>query len=192
MAEHERMFHHHHAQKLDDPERAKWLPAEPIVRRLARPGLAVADVGTGTGYFAIPLAGAVSPGGRVFAVDLQPEMLALLRSRLPPELPITLVAGEATRTTLGEASVELVLLANVWHELDDRAAALAEAARVLRPGGRLAIVDWRTDVADEPGPRPDHRVAASKTVATLTDGGWTIETSEPMGSFHYLVIARRP
>jgi len=55
-------------------------------------------VRAGTGYVALPLARAVLPRGRVFAVDLQPAMLELLRARLPPDLPVVLVEGEATRT----------------------------------------------------------------------------------------------
>src|SRR5579883_2360045 len=108
MAPHERMFRHAHAHKLDDPERERWLPTADVVQQLGlQPGMHVADIGAGTGYFAIPMARAVSPGGRVFAVDVQPEMLDLLRARLEPSLPVVLVEGEATRTTLTDHSVDL-------------------------------------------------------------------------------------
>src|SRR5438876_7650390 len=119
MAEHDRRFRHEHAHKLDDPERLKWLPPDAVVRQIARPGARIADVGAGTGYFAVPLARAVLPGGQVFAVDMQPEMLQLLRARVPADLPIALVEGEATRTTLEDATADVFLLANVWHELDN-------------------------------------------------------------------------
>jgi ubiquinone/menaquinone biosynthesis C-methylase UbiE len=152
MAEHDRRFRHEHAHKLDDPERLKWLPPDAVVRQIARPGARIADVGTGTGYFAVPLARAVLPGGQVFAVDMQPEMLQLLRARVPADLPIVLVEGEATRTTLEDATADVVLLANVWHELDNHVAALAEMSRILAPDGRLAILDWRDDVEQPPGP----------------------------------------
>lgn len=192
MHEHERMFHHEHAHKLDDPERQRWLPVDLVLQRLAlRPGMRVADVGAGTGYFALPMARAVLPGGQVFAVDMQPEMLELLRARVEPELPIALVLGEATRTTLERASVDVVLLANVWHEIDDRPAALAEATRLLRPGGRIAILDWRTDVEQPPGPPLDHRVAAPDVAAMLERDGWSVAESAPLGIFSYLIVATR-
>lgn len=187
------MFRHEHAHKLDDPERQKWLPADAVVQRLAlRPGMIVADVGAGTGYFALPIARAVLPGGRVFAVDVQRAMLDRLRARLEPDLPIELVEAEATRTTLPSASADLVVLANVWHEIDDRAAALAEASRVLRPAGRLAILDWRTDVEQPPGPPLDHRIAARDVVATLNESGWRADGSEAVGSYSYLIVATAP
>jgi ubiquinone/menaquinone biosynthesis C-methylase UbiE len=188
MHEHERMFHHHHAHKLDDPERRKWLPEKDVLARLAlRPDMSVADIGAGTGYFALPIARVVA---RVYAVDMQPEMLEMLRSRIG-DLPITAVNGEATKTTLNDASVDLALLANVWHELDDHPAALVELARVVRPGGRIAILDWRPDTDPENGPPPDHRIAPEKIEAQLRDGGWRVESSAPIGAYHQLIIASR-
>ncbi len=192
MPRHERMFPHAHSHKLDDPERAKWLPVDAVLARLSlRPGMEIADVGAGNGYFTNPLSRAVLPGGKVFAVDVQPQMLALLRGRLDPELPVVLVEAEATRTTLAAASVDLVFLANVWHEIDDRAAAVAEASRIVRPGGRIAILDWRPDAEPSPGPPLDHRVASSEVAASLGAGGWTVSDTEPLSLYHYLVVATR-
>ena len=151
----------------------------------------VADIGAGTGYFTIPLARAVLPGGRVFAIDLQPEMLDLLRARVPPDLPVALVDGEATRTTLPDTCVDLVLFANVWHELDDHPAALAEAARILGPGGRIAILDWRKEVEQHLGPPLEHRIPPADVGRTLEQHAWLIGSSETIGLYHYLIIATR-
>jgi ubiquinone/menaquinone biosynthesis C-methylase UbiE len=151
----------------------------------------VADIGAGTGYFALPIARAVVPDGRVLAVDMQPEMLALLRERVG-DLPITPVHGEATKTTLRDASVDLVLLANVWHELDDQDAALAETRRILRPSGRIAILDWRPDVEqkeEQPGPPNDHRIAPQQVEERLRENGWRVESSAAVGVYHYMVLA---
>ena len=192
MHKHDRMFHHAHAHKLDDPERRKWLPEKDVVERLAlKPGAVVADIGVGTGYFALPMARAVSPDGRVYGVDMQPEMLAHLRERIG-DLPIEPVHGEATKTTLRDASVDVVLLANVWHELDDLDAALAEMRRVLRPSGRIAICDWRPDLPqneDQPGPPLDHRVARDEVEERLRANGWRVESSAEVGVYHYMVLA---
>lgn len=194
MPPHERMFHHHHAHKLEDPDREKMLPPADVLARLAlAPGMRVADVGAGTGFFAIPLARAVSPGGRVFAVDLQPEMLERLRAKLTPELPVELVRGSANETTVADASVDLVFYANVWHELDDRPGALAEAKRILRPGGRVAIVDWRPAVVapgEEPPPGPplDHRVSADDALAVVRAAGFSAPDAGSVGQHHYIVV----
>ena len=191
MSDHERMFRHEHAHKLDDPERQQWLPPADLMARLElAPGLRVADVGAGTGYFALPIARAVTPGGRVFAVDVQYEMLEHLRAKLDTE-PVSLVHGEATRTTLDDDSVDLVFLANVWHEVDDLPAALVEIARILRPAGRLAILDWRTDVEQPPGPPLEHRIPEGDVVALLREHGFVARAPEHVGRFSYLVTARR-
>jgi cyclopropane fatty-acyl-phospholipid synthase-like methyltransferase len=100
----DRLFKPQDAHKLDDPERQIWLPVADVVRALAiRPGMRVADVGAGTGYFAIPIARAVGVEGKVYAVDLQPAMLVKLREKLTEQdapRNIELVPGEACKTSL--------------------------------------------------------------------------------------------
>ncbi len=187
----ERTFRPAEAHKLEDPERRKWLPVDAIIERLAlRPGLRVADVGAGTGYFAIPMAHAVGAHGRVFAVDLQAEMLQLLRDKLDAATEnLETAEGSAHQTNLPGESCDLVLLANVWHELDDHPGVLREAARLLRPEGRLTILDWRADAVRPPGPPIDHRWPVQKTVHMLEHNGWTVHDYGGIGSYHYLVVA---
>ncbi len=193
MTKHERMFKHEHAHKLDDPERRNWLPPDEVIQKLAPlAGQHVADIGAGTGYFALPLARAIAPaGGHLVAVDMQAEMLTKLRERLDGDLPIELVHGEATHTTLPDASQDLVFVANVWHELDDPSAALAEINRITRPNARLAILDWRPDVEQPPGPPLDHRIATKEVIAALEAHGWQNATAENVGRYSYLVVASK-
>jgi ubiquinone/menaquinone biosynthesis C-methylase UbiE len=193
MAQHERMFRHEDAHKLDDPERRDWLPVDQVMRAIGvTAGMAVADIGAGTGYFALPIAAAVAPTGRVYAVDVQPEMLAELGRRASDHLPIELVTAEAATSTLGCGILDLVFCANVWHELDDPAAVLAEFERILRPGGRVAILDWRNDVEQPPGPPLEHRVAETNLVTQLVSRGFTRVETAPVGRYSYLVTAFRP
>lgn len=98
-------------------------------------------------------------------------MLKVLHQKLEqPDSPrnIELVRGEASKTTLGSKCADVVLIANVWHELDDHEGALQEAARILLPGGTLALLDWRPDRNSPPGPPSDHRLSASDVVKFLT------------------------
>jgi len=192
MTGHDRLFRHEHAHKLDDPGRQGWLPTADVLAHLdLRPAMVVTDVGAGTGYFALPMARAVLPGGRVFAVDMQPEMLALLRAKTA-DLPITLIQGTAGHTGLPDASADLAFLANVWHEIDDPNAALTEIRRILRPGGRVAILDWRPDVEQPPGPPLAHRTPAGETAALLRAEGWDVAEPINIGKYSYLVMGTVP
>ena len=106
----ERLFKPQDAHKLEDPERQIWLPVVDVIRASAiRPGMRVADIGAGTGYFAIPIALAVGVGGKVYAVDLQSEMLNKLQQKLTkPGVPATLnwcAARQAKRRSHRDVSM---------------------------------------------------------------------------------------
>jgi ubiquinone/menaquinone biosynthesis C-methylase UbiE len=191
--DHSRMFSHENASRLDSPERLVWLPTDEVLNHLEiEPGMTVADIGTGTGYFALPIADRVGARGRVHAVDIQPEMLAMLEQKMPPGTPIDLVRGTAEATGLTDATQDLVFCSNVWHEIDDRNAALAEMARVLRSEGRVAIVDWRPDCASPPGPPTDHRLSAADVSEQLQRAGWREIAARNIGAYSYLVTGVRP
>jgi ubiquinone/menaquinone biosynthesis C-methylase UbiE len=184
------------AYKLDDPQRPSYMPREEVVEALhLSSGMNIADIGAGTGYFALPFARAVTPAGRVFAVDLQRAMLNLLEAKLgEPDAPknIELIEAAADWTSLSKGSCDRVFLGNVWHEFADHSAVLAEVGRVLRPAGTLAILDWRTGVSSPPGPPPDHRIAQSDAEATLKREGWKIQQSALCGNYSYLIVASAP
>ncbi len=192
----ERLFDPQNAGRLDDPERRRWLPPEDVLDLLdIREGMTVADVGAGTGYFALPLAERVGSAGSVLAVDIQPEMLDRLAANLrgrPEAGRVHPSVGAADRTGLPDSCADLVLLANVWHEVDDHGAVLTEAARLLKPGGRLAILDWRTDVEQPPGPPLEHRVSPARTYIALEDAGWTVHLTDDVGLYSYLMVATPP
>ncbi len=189
----ERTFHHTQAHKLDDPERLRWLPPDDVLGRLPlKKGITVADIGTGTGYFAIPIAQKIGGQGIVYAVDLQQEMLSLLRTKLsalPGPVNVKPVLGDALHTTLASGSCDIVFMSNLWHELDDYPEVLKETARILRPGGSLAILDWSPDFAPPPGPPTDHRIAMDQVRATVQTNGWTVATAGHVGAYSHFVLA---
>jgi ubiquinone/menaquinone biosynthesis C-methylase UbiE len=169
------------------------MPPDEVIGRLdLKPGMVVADIGAGTGFFALPFARAVAPAGMVWAVDLQPAMLKILKEKLQPEgAPdnIGLREGKAVDTGLPDGSCDLAFLGNIWHELDELDTVLAELRRILRSGGRVAILDWRTDVPYPPGPPPEHRVAPSETEARLNSDKWRNVSFRHLGPYSYLLVA---
>jgi len=187
---HNRRFPAAEAHRLDLPARRIWLPPADVLGAMAvRSGQTVADVGAGTGYFSLPLAETVGLQGKVYAVDAQNEMLALLRQKLDESaIPnVELIHAEAGNTTLPRCSCDLFFAANVWHEFEDRGAVLKEAARVLKAGGQIAILDWRTDAPPEPGPPVAHRLHSSNAVDALRSGGFQNITVAYAGLYSWLV-----
>jgi cyclopropane fatty-acyl-phospholipid synthase-like methyltransferase len=160
------------AKSFDDPERAAWQKPDAVIKTLAlKSDARVADIGAGTGYFAVRLARAL-PGGTVYAVDLEPRMVDWLTDRaktlgLPNMRPLR---GAADTPNLPEP-VDIVLLVNVYHHLDERVAYFSKLAASLRPGGRVAIID-QNDKAPR-GPPRHMRLAAETIEAEMKSAGFT-------------------
>ncbi|HUB81803.1 MAG TPA: class I SAM-dependent methyltransferase [Bryobacteraceae bacterium] len=192
----ERTFDPANAHRLEDPQRLAWTPPDEIIGRLGlKSGMVVADIGAGTGFFALPFAGAVHPLGMVWAVDVQPEMLCLLQQKLAREgaaSGVRLVEGDAAHTGLPNGAYDVVFLANLWHELDGHRAVLAESRRILRACGRIAILDWRPGVAQPPGPPLSHRIPLTQIEDSLQDDGWCLLASAELGPYSYFVTASPP
>lgn len=135
------------APVLDDPGRDAWQRPDEVVAALEiLPGQRIADVGCGTGYFTLRLLRAAGPGGHVLAVDVQQEMLDILRSRLDAEQTtrVTLRRNAPDRPLQATDAVDLVLCANTLYEVDEADAArfVQSMADGLVPGGRLAVLEW--------------------------------------------------
>jgi len=192
---HGKRFAASEAHRLDAPARQLWLPpAEVIAALRLRAGDTIADVGAGTGYFSLPLAQAAGPEGKVYAVDAQEEMLAHLRQKLEEVsvCNVELIHAEAESTALPDACCSLVFLANVWHEFADRSAVLDESRRILKHRGRIAIIDWRPDVARENEPPLDHRLDASNAVNELLAAGFHQVANVNVGHYSWLVQGEKP
>lgn len=176
-------------QRLVSAERFALLPPELVLRHAhIRSGDAVADIGAGPGYFTVPLAERVGADGAVYAMDVAPEMIELLRSRaLPPVVRVIPMDGEAI--PLRGATLDAALLAFVLHEIDEPGAFLREVLRTLKPAGRLLVVEWLRQV-EEAGPPLQERLAPQDTTALLEQSGYKIEAQRILNSSHYLVSAQ--
>ena len=182
------------ATRLDNPERLLWLPPGEVIGALAvSSGDKIADVGAGTGYFSLPLSSAVGAQGTVYAVDGQSEMLTWLRGKLDKAEfnNIELIHAEANQIGLPASGCDRFFLANVWHEINDRAAVLLEARRVLKKRGRIAILDWRPDVEAAPGPPLAHRIAPADAVREMRLAGFELLTSAGIGKYSWMIQGKK-
>jgi SAM-dependent methyltransferase len=137
---------HQAADWLERPEREIEERTSRLIELLAlKPGEAVADIGCGTGYITRRLARQVGASGKVFAVDIQPEMLLLLTNTLRSEgiTNVTSVHGTITDPRLPANAIDLALLVDVYHEFDHPYEMVEGLVRSLKPGGRLVFVEFR-------------------------------------------------
>ena len=187
----ERKFDPRHIHKLNDPERLKRIPPD-VLWDLAgppEPGVLV-DVGAGTGFFAVPFAEKMG-GGKIYACDTVDTMIASMQESLPEAFKdcIIPVKSEETRIPLPDAQADLVYMINLHHELEHPQALLMEARRLLRPGGRMLIVDWKPEQTPE-GPPLSIRVPPEKVMEQMrTAGLFGVEQHDRL-SWHYIVIGR--
>jgi 2-polyprenyl-3-methyl-5-hydroxy-6-metoxy-1,4-benzoquinol methylase len=179
------------ASVLDDPARDVWQRPEDVLRAMElAPTMSIADVGTGSGYFAVRLARAV-PAGEVSATDLEPNLVRFVAERARRERLANLRALLVTQpgSGLARASFDRILVVHVWHHLPDRVAFARDLAAALRPGGRLFVVDFA--VAGSRGPPPSIRIAPESIIAELEAGGLTAMVSAVAVPDQYIVEARR-
>ena len=161
------------AHVFDDPGRDAWQKPHEVIEALAfKPDAVIADIGSGTGYFAVRLANMV-PKGRVYGVDVEPDMVKYLAERAKREkhANVVAVAGAPDDPRLPEKA-DLILLVDVYHHIDDRERYFRKLQGYLKPGGRVAIIDYRLDSPD--GPPRAARIAPDKVGAELEAAGYRL------------------
>src|SRR5262245_15638593 len=126
-------------------------------------GATVADIGPGAGWFTIRLARRVGPNGRVFATDVQPQMLEAVRRRVAREGLLNVETRRASDSdpNLPLRSLDAVLAVDMYPEVDDRVTFLRNTAAALKPGGRIGIVNYKPGRGG-PGPSPDEGVRVER------------------------------
>jgi SAM-dependent methyltransferase len=179
------------AKVFDDPARDAWQRPDDVIRAMElTPTMTVADIGAGTGYFAVRLARLV-PTGRVIATDIEADMVKHLTERAAHDKIDNLQAVMATESSagLGPDSVDRILIVDVWHHLGDRVSYARELGAALRPGGRLFIVDYSATATR--GPPAQMRLAPEAVIAELVSAGWSASLSPTTLPEQYIIEARR-
>lgn len=188
--------HHHRfddaekwAHIFDDPKRDEWQKPHELIRALALPEAAVvADVGAGTGYFSVRLA-RMLPRARILAADVEPNMVRHLAQRAKREKLANIFAVQSAPddARLPE-KVDLALLVDVYHHIEDRGRYFARLKDALRPGGRVAIVDFTLD--SRYGPPPRARIAPDRVKAELAAAGYALAEQHDFLPEQYFLVFR--
>ncbi|HEY3440832.1 MAG TPA: methyltransferase [Paludibaculum sp.] len=154
-----------------------------------KPGMIVADVGAGSGYYTELLAESVGPAGRVYATDIQPGMIALLRQRIARAklTNVEPVLSTETETRLPAVALDLILLVDVYHEFSNPQEMLRQLRAALKPGGRLVLLEFRKEDPAVPI-RPEHKMSIAEVRAELEPEGFTFDRVLPDLPWQHILI----
>ena len=177
------------AKLFDDPKRdASQKPREVIDALALKPDSVIADIGAGTGYFAVRFARTV-PEGRVYGVDIEPDMVKYLTERAQREglKNLTALTGTPTDPRLPERA-DLIVMVNVFHHIADRERYFRNLLGSLRPGGRIAIIDHSMDSRE--GPPRSARIAPERVKAELKSAGYALVQEHGFLPAQYFLVFR--
>src|SRR5512135_1723427 len=175
------------AREFDDPKRDAWQKPHEVIQALAlKADAVIADIGAGTGYFSVRLAHMV-PKGRVYGEDIEPDMVNYLAEPAKREGLKNLIAVKgAPGDPLLPEKVDLILLVDVFHHIEDRDRYFRALHDALKPGGRIAIIDFRMDALE--GPPKSARSTPEAIKAELNRAGYTLVQEHAFLPNQYFLI----
>jgi ubiquinone/menaquinone biosynthesis C-methylase UbiE len=185
---------HEGARWLERPEReAEEAPSKAIAALRLRPGQVVADIGAGSGYYTMLLGTAVGPTGRVYATDIQKEMLSLIEKKIATQRVsnVELVLDSETESRLPDAAVDLALMVDVYHELSQPQAFLRSLKRALKPDGRLVLIEFRKESLDVPI-RPEHKMSIREARLELEAEGYRWDQVIDVLPWQHILVFKPP
>lgn len=167
-------------------------PEQNIEKFHVDPGMKVADLGSGSGFYSIAAAKLVGPSGKIYAVDVQKDLLEKLKNEsLNQKISnIELIwadLDEPRGTGLEDNSVERVIIANVLFQSEDKDAFVEEAKRILKPNGKLLFIDW-SDSHGGLGPQQSEIIRPDVARVLFEDKGFEFEKDIEVGDHHYGLI----
>jgi ubiquinone/menaquinone biosynthesis C-methylase UbiE len=171
-------------------------PKENILHLGLRDGMRVADLGAGSGHYSLAAAGIVGHDGRVYAIDVQEDILIRLKNeaQLRGFRNVETLIGDFEKkggTTLRDNTLDAVILSNTLFQLSKKEEAVAEIKRILKPGGKVLVIDWAGAYGGM-GPAPHHVVPESKAEELFITGGFHKVKSVRGGPHHYSILFTAP
>lgn len=188
-AQHARLFPPEELGQLEGPDRDAWQRPDQIMDALLiGEGSTVGDLGAGGGWFTVRLAARVGPNGRVYAEDVQPEMIQAIERRLAREgleKTVKTVLGTQTDPKFPEL-LDAVLIVDAYPEMAQPVTLLRNLAKSLKPTGMIGIVNFKKDGAG-PGPKMEERVEPEKVIRDARAAGLELRKRENFLRYQYLL-----
>ena len=186
--------HSHRSKFLMSEERKQFHNPETILKSVGEiKGMIMADLGSGPGFFTIPMAQQTGEDGLVYAVDSNQVMLSSLKENIAksgvnPKV-IKIINSDVCNTGIPSESVDLVLFANVLHEVEDKKAFFQEIRRISKPTAYVIAVDWKK-IQTEHGPPLKIRLSEDEASSVLVENGFSVAKQIDVGPYHYELICK--
>jgi len=193
LAQHTRLFRPEDLSELEGPDRDEWQRPDKIMDALGiGEASVVIDLGAGSGWFTIKLAGRVGPNGMVYAEDIQRQMIQAIKIRVDRLglKNVTTVLGTSNDPRL-PVQVDAVLIVDAYHEMEQPVALLRNLATSLRPNGRIGIVDFTKD-GGGPGPAMEERVDPEAVIRDALKAGLALRSRETFLKYQYMLVFEKP
>lgn len=178
---------------LERPEREREeAPSKAIAALDIKPGQVVADVGAGSGYYTVRLAERVGPSGKVFATDIQPQMVSLLQQRVARDRLAQVEVVQATETDprLPSNQLDLIVMVDVYHELARPQEVLRQLRTALKPDGRLVLIEFRKESAWVPI-REEHKMSVREARLELEAESYRFDRVIDVLPWQHILVFRR-
>ena len=177
---------------LMSEERKQWHNPETVLKNAGVvKGMTMADLGSGPGFFTIPMAKATGEKGLVYAVDSNLTMLNALKENITTSgvdsRIVEIINSDVSHTGIPKGSVDVVLFANVLHEVGDRKAFFQEVKRISKPTAHIVDIDWKK-IQTEHGPPLKERLSEDEAKQVLSENGFKVIKQTDLGPYHYELI----
>lgn len=187
-------FHGDRAKFLMSEERKRFHDPQTVLESIGvKQGMVMADLGSGPGFFTVPLAQIAGEDGFVYAVDGNQAMIDALKENLAkagvnPE-SVKIINSDVCSTGIPDASIDLVLFANLLHEVADRKAFFKELLRISKPDACIVDLDWKK-TPTEHGPPMTERLSEAEASTVFAENGFTVVKKVDVGPYHYELIGK--
>ncbi|HTY61953.1 MAG TPA: methyltransferase domain-containing protein [Acidobacteriota bacterium] len=175
---------------LDNPQRDKEQRPDEVLAALdLKPGETIADIGAGSGYFSFRFARKLGDTGRVYAVDINSDMILHMNRYIRDNRlkNVTTILSAPDDPLLMDASINRFFICNTWHHIQNRPQYVARMKKMLKPGGQIIIIDYKKKQLPV-GPPPEMKLAKREVIAEMEAGGFKLAKEHGFLEYQYFLI----